>query len=70
MSEQQWRVVEDSMHNVCLYRGDERVAVVLGGADLAEVRAREIIAVLNRADAPTVDHDTWADGIPLVWGQP
>jgi hypothetical protein len=68
MSEQPWRVGNHQARNI--YRGDSYVAVVVGDDALAGVRAREIVAILNRAEAPVVDHDTWADGIPVTWGQP
>lgn len=59
MSDQPWRVGNHQPRNI--YRGDEYVAVVLGDDTLAGVRAREIVAVLNRAES---DADFRAWGLP------
>lgn len=55
MSEGAWQFVEDSLRNVCLYREDERVAVVLGEPELARVRARELVAALNHTEELETD---------------
>lgn len=56
-----WRVGGKQPHNI--YRDDEHVMVVLGEPGLAAVRAREVVAVLNHAEAEAVTVQIGFEGV-------
>ncbi len=62
MSEQPWRVGNHQARNI--YRGDQYVMVVVGDDALAGVRAREIVAVLNHAEAEADNSSLWVNRPP------